>query len=432
MRRRNFLLSTVALTAMPLGKGSALETSSTAMKGERASLKISDVQIWRVKGHRESAKGPRQHQVKPLYIYPEHKPAPYREPASRETATVGKSALYIKILTDKGVEGLYGPIDTEAAIVVDRQLRRFLIGKDGLAVGTLWDKMYRLNRHSRASHFMMGISAVDNALWDLRGRFFGAPVYQLLGGPTRDKVEAYGSCLGYSVEPGPAKARCAEFKKQGFRHQKWFLAYGPSDGTEGLRKNVELVKNLREAGGDDLELMFDAFMGWDLHYALAWAKQVEKYRPRWIEEAFAPDRIESFAQLRAKTTIPVATGEHFYTRWEVKKFLEAQAISVIQADPEWCGGVSELVRICTLASVHDAHVIPHGHALHASLHVVASQSPITCPLVEYLLNKMSHFHHFEKNPLSPVNGMIDLPQAPGFGIELDDAKIENKEQLHWT
>ena len=135
--------------------------------------------------------------------------------------------------------------------------------------------------------------------------------------------------------------------------------------------------------------MFDAFMGWDLPYALAWAKEAEPFHPRWIEEAFPPDRLESFAALREATSIPVASGEHFYGRWEVERYLAARALHVVQADPEWCGGVSELVKIATLASAHDAHVIPHGHALHAALHVVASQSPATCPMGEYLLVKMA-------------------------------------------
>ena len=205
---------------------------------------------------------------------------------------------------------------------------------------------------------------MDNTLWDLRGRYYNAPVYRLLGGPTRASVEAYVSCLGFSVEPEPARAKAIEFKNQGFRCQKWFMAYGPGDGPAGLAKNVELVRVLREAVGEEVDLMFDAFSGWDFNYALAWAKQVERYRPRWIEEAFQADKIESFAQLRRATSIPVASGEHIYNRWEVQDYLKAGALNVVQADPEWCGGISELVKICTVASLYDVQVIPHGHSLH--------------------------------------------------------------------
>jgi L-alanine-DL-glutamate epimerase-like enolase superfamily enzyme len=172
--------------------------------------------------------------------------------------------------------------------------------------------------------------------------------------------------------------------------------------------------------------MFDAFMGWDLNYALQWAQRVETYRPRWIEEAFHPDKIQSFVELRRKTAIPIATGEHLYNRWEVQEYLAAGAISVVQTDPEWCGGVSELIKICHLASVYDAHVIPHGHALHAALHVVAAQSPMTCPLVEYLIGKMYDYYCFEKHQLRPANGLFELPDRPGFGIELEESRIEKQ------
>jgi L-alanine-DL-glutamate epimerase-like enolase superfamily enzyme len=249
----------------------------------------------------------------------------------------------------------------------------------------------------------------------------------LLGGPTRASVEAYGSCLGFSVEPVAAARKSAELKQQGFRHQKWFMANGPGDGPEGIRKCVDLVRVLRDSVGDDVHLMFDAYMGWNLDFAISWAKQAEKFNPRWIEEAFLPDKLEAFAALSRATSIPVATGEHFYGRWETKRFLEARAITVVQADPEWCGGVSELVKICHIASTYDAQVIPHGHSLHAALHVVASQSPATCPLVEYLITKMRSYYYFEQRQFAVVNGHIELPDAPGFGIEFDPAKVEKRE-----
>jgi L-rhamnonate dehydratase len=422
MRRRSFLHSLAGSAAVTLAPEFAL--------GRPGRLRISGVELWRLEGERKTLEGAnRQHQVQPLHVYEAHRPAPYREPRDPREGTARVSAIYLKILTTEGVEGLYGPVDIEAAVVVGRQVGRFLEGKDPLAGETLWDQLFRSNRHSRSSHYMMAISALDNALWDLRGRYFEAPVYRLLGGPTQDPVEAYGSALGFSVEPEPLQARARELKKQGYRHQKWFMAYGPGDGPEGLRKNVEMVPNLREAVGEDVDLMFDAFMGWDLNYAIAWAKQVERYRPRWIEEAFHPDKLESFVELSRATSVPVATGEHFYNRWEVERFLNARAIRVVQADPEWCGGVSELVKICAIASAHDVQVVPHGHSLHAALHVVASQSPMTCPLVEYLINKMAYYYWFEKHQLPPVQGRIALPDRPGFGIELDEAKILKRERL---
>jgi len=402
-----------------------------ALFAQSKPLPIRAVELWRVEGKRESETGvDKQHQVNPTHIYDGMRPRDYRD-GVRGVASVNASAIYLKIVAGD-IEGWYGPVDKEAAIVVDQQLRGFLTGRDALAGETIWDQMHRLNRHSRGGHFMMAISAVDNALWDLRGRAFNAPVYRLLGGPTRVRVAAYGSCLGSSLEPEKIRARSAELKARGFRHQKWFMGWGPGDGAEGLAKNVAMVRNLRESVGDSVDLMFDAFMGWDLNYALAWAKQVEQYRPRWIEEAFAPDKIESFAALKRATSIPVASGEHFYGRWEVEHYLRANALNVVQADPEWCGGVSELVKICAIASAQDVHVIPHGHNIHAALHVVASQSPMTCPLVEFLILKMASYYHFDKNPSRVEDGFIALNDKPGFGIELDDAKIEKRTLLKWS
>jgi L-rhamnonate dehydratase len=417
--RRHFIRS--ASAAIP----------ALAAWAETKPLKIEAVEVWQFHGHRETMRGvDAQYQVNPLYIYDELRPPPYRDNPNPSASPVPVSAFYIRIKAD-GVEGFYGPIEKEAAIVVDEQLKSFLLGKDALAQEKLWDQMYRSNRHSRRGHFLMAISAVDNTLWDLRGRYFKTPVYRLLGGPSRPSVEAYASCLGFSLEPDKLRQRAVQFKEEGFRHQKWFLAYGPGDGYAGLKKNVETVRLLREAVGEDTELMFDVYSGWDLTYALEWAKQVERYRPRWIEEATQAEKIGSFVELRRGTSIPIASGEHIQGRWEVYDYLKEGALSVIQCDPEWCGGASELVKICSLASIFDLPVIPHGHSLHAALHVIGSQSPAVCPLAEYLVIKMRSYYHFEKNPLALKNAHIALPDSPGYGIEIDDAKVDSRELMHW-
>lgn len=181
LSRRHFLVSLPAAAAL----------------ADVKPLKISAVEVWELHGRRESTQGvDQQYQVNPLYIYDELRPKPYRDspnPATRQTAV---TAMYLKIVTDGGPAGLYGPIDKEVAMVVDADLRPFLLGKDALAGEKLWDQMYRSNRLSRRGYFLEAISAVDNTLWDLRGRYFQTPVYRLLGGPTRQSVEAYASCLG--------------------------------------------------------------------------------------------------------------------------------------------------------------------------------------------------------------------------------------------
>jgi L-alanine-DL-glutamate epimerase-like enolase superfamily enzyme len=433
MNRRNFL-SGLTMAGAVAGSTAASRPIAAAVQVPPNSdglrpLKIDAVELLELHGHyTEEAGVDHQPQVNPMDVYDALRPAPYLDKPNgmRE---VQYEASYLRIRTSAGLEGLYGPIEREPATIVLEDLQHFLIGKDALAGEVVWDEMYRSNRHSRTGIFLMAVSAVDNALWDLRGKFYGVPVWRLLGGPSREKVEMYASALGFSLELDAVRQRATELKNQGFRYQKWFMGYGPGSGPEGMRKNIELVKTLRETLGEDYEIMFDAYSGWDQNYALEWARQVEQYRPYWMEEVTHPEKIESFAAIRLGTTVPLASGEHFYGRWEVERYLQAGTVSIVQADPEWCGGTSELVKIGTVASLHDVRVVPHGHSLRAAVHVILSQSPMTFPLGEYLVTKMRHYHHFEKNPPVVEQAHIAQPMGPGFDIQLDEGKIDSQRLL---
>jgi len=205
---------------------------------------------------------------------------------------------------------------------------------------------------------MMAISAVDTALWDIRGKAAGLPVYRLLGGPTRDAIPAYASCLGMPIDPERLASRAQALKAEGFVAQKWFFRYGPGDGRAGLLKNVEMVRLLREAVGDEVDLMFDAWLGWDVPYTVEMCRRIEPYGPRWLEEPVAPDRLTAYAEIRRQTSVPIASGEHEYTRWGFKALLDAEGVDVVQADPDWTGGISELTKIMALCSAYDKPVIP--------------------------------------------------------------------------
>ncbi|WP_158792306.1 enolase C-terminal domain-like protein [Granulicella sp. L60] len=431
--RRHFLLGATAATLAAASHTRLFAAAFAPLPGHpEGILKIQSVELLELHGrYTDEAGVNHQQQVNPLDVYDDLRPTPYTDKpsGSKEFQT---SAIYLRIRTAGGIDGLYGPLEKSAATVVEEEIKPFLMGKDALAGEALWDQMYRSNRHSRDGFFMMAISAVDNTLWDIRGKYYNVPVYRLLGGPTRSSVEMYASCLGFSLEPEAVRTRALANKAAGFRYQKWFMGYGPGSGPEGMAKNVELVRILRETLGDDTELMFDAYSGWDQDYALDWAHRVEKYRPHWMEEVTHPEKIEAFAFIRRSTTIPIASGEHFYGRWEVERYLQAGALSVVQADPEWCGGISELLRIGTVASLHDVPVIPHGHSLHAALHAISSQSPMTFPLGEYLILKMRHYYHFEAHPLLLEKAHITLPTGPGFNIQLDPAKIESQTILKST
>lgn len=365
-----------------------------------------------------------ERQVGMLDVYPEFAA---RQP-SRQVATRA-SAVYVEIETDDGARGRFGSIFPETAVIILRKLAPHLVGQDPLAYERLWDVLYRQDRHARKGYEMMAISAVDCALWDLRGKILNLPIYRLLGGPTRDRVECYASMLGHSLDPGLVRERAQMVVKQGYKAQKWFFRHGPSDGLEGMEKNVALVRTVREAVGPNVEIIFDCWMGCDATYAIRLLERIAEFRPRWLEEPVPPDRIGDFAAIRRASRVPLATGEHEYTRWGFLQLLQNEAVDVIQSDPDWCGGISELVKICTLASAFGRHVIPHGHSIHAAVNVIAAQSPATCPMAEYLLLAQKSKQHFQTKAMEPEGGSIALPTVPGLGIEIDDAKVDERVEI---
>jgi L-alanine-DL-glutamate epimerase-like enolase superfamily enzyme len=388
-------------------------------------MKIADVRCFKVAGPATPSLI-EERQIGMLDIYPEYAACTVTPRSAESHGTATAEATYVEIQSDDGLVGLFGPIFPETAFLILAKLRSHLVGQDPLATERLWDVMYRQDRHAREGNQMMAISAVDNALWDLRGKHLDLPVYRLLGGPTRERVDCYASMLGHSLEPASVAERAAWAVEQGFKAQKWFFKYGPIHGLPGMAKNVELVRTVREAVGPDVEIMFDSWMGWDRTYTIRLLERIEQFHPRWVEESVPADRTDDFAAIRRTTRVPIATGEHEYTRWGFQKLLQADAIDVIQADPDWCGGITELVKICTLASAYGRVVIPHGHSIHAAVHVIAAQSPAVCPMAETLLLALPTKQQFHTEAMMPEGGSIALPTAPGLGFALDESKFERR------
>jgi len=386
-------------------------------------MKISRVHCFQVSGP-ANVPPSEERQVGMLDVYPEFA----ARPPSRQTTT-RLTATYVQIDTDEGASGLFGPVFPETAVIVLRKLTPYLIGEDPLAYERIWDVLYRQDRHARKGYEMMAISAVDCALWDVRGKVMNLPIYRLLGGPTRQRVDCYASMLGHSLEPERVRERAQLAVQRGFKAQKWFFRYGPSDGLEGMEKNVALVRTVREAVGPNVEIMVDCWMGWDATYAIRLLERIAEFQPRWLEEPVPPDRIGDFAAIRRASRVPLATGEHEYTRWGFLHLLQNDAVDVIQSDPDWCGGISELVKICTLASAFGRQVIPHGHSIHAAVNVIAAQPPATCPMAEFLLLAQVSKQHFHTRQMQPEHGAIALPTEPGLGITIDDAKVDERVEL---
>jgi L-alanine-DL-glutamate epimerase-like enolase superfamily enzyme len=293
-------------------------------------MKIEDIKVTRVSGKWSGSDFPAgSRQSRLLDIYSEFN-AQERGGGKRDRI----SALYLEVLTDEGVTGLFGPIQETQAFVILKQLRTHLTGRDPLATELLLDQMIRLDRHGRTGQFMTGVSPVDCALWDLKGKVLNQPVHRLLGGPTRDLVPAYASMLGFSIEPDQAATIAHEYQQKGFTAQKWFFRYGPTDGKAGLARNLAMAASVRDAVGDDYELMFDAFCGWTVSYATEMIRALEPIVPTWMEEPIPPERVSEFRKLRSAARVPIATGEHVYTRWQVKELLVNEAVDVLQTDPD--------------------------------------------------------------------------------------------------
>ncbi len=375
--------------------------------------------------------------IRPIDIYPEWK----RRTAADEggwgqastDGTYKVSHCFIYVDTDEGISGVFGPAYSPGSrFYIDTQLKPLLIGQDPVATELLWDQMYRNAIHGRKGDNLMAISAIDIALWDIKGKWLGQPVYRLLGGPVRDRIPAYASAVGYSLELDKVKERVKQFVRDGYTATKWFLREGPTDGPEGVRKNVELIKTIRETAGPEMEIMIDVWNSWDVPYTLKIAELIKEYRPLWIEEPVLPDLPQSYARLSQKCPIAIAGGEHEYTRWGVKMLMDMGAMDIYQVDPTWAGGISELMKICALASAYDVQIMPHGGVESVLAQVSFTQNAAVTPMMEYqnVLNESKQF--FLKQSTKPVNGYIYPPESPGVGIEVDESKVEAERDISYS
>jgi len=396
-------------------------------------MKITNVKIRQLEGSIKRS-GPffEDRVRRPVDIYPEFR--------GQDTETVGAPPVdlgggrfkivrsFVQIDTDEGVSGIGGPIsENNACFYIDTQLKPLLIGRDPTANELLWDIMYRSAINGRKGDNMVAISYVDVALWDLKGKWLGQPVCKLLGGPVQEKIPAYASMSGYSLKPDKVRERMKEVVAQGYMAAKWFMREGPQDGPNGVRKIVEFARIARETGGPDMKLMMDAWNSWDVPFTLRIANLIAEYDFSWIEEPLMPDMYESYARLTAESPVPISAGEHEYTRWGFKMMMDLHAADVFQPDPAWCGGITEVVKICALASAYGFPTPLHASLPNAVVHISFAQNAVVCPIIEYLPLRSSAGQHFFKDPVKPVNGYLYPPTMHGL-YELDPAKIENERE----
>jgi L-rhamnonate dehydratase len=368
-------------------------------------MKITSVRCFHVEGP------PREGLA--LYEIPRGGMAPQEVSPYRTTFT--------EIETDAGLVGLSNGGSLEVVA-----LGQELIGHDPVAVEAIWDRLYSgaYNRLGR----LKPLAVLDLALWDLLGKLRGEPVYRLLGGPCQERLRAYAGMLGFSVEPEAAARRSAEWVAKGFTALKWYLAYNQADGQEGLRQNVALVRAVREAVGDDVDIMVDCILsgsqGNSLLYARELARRLAPYHPAWLEEPLHNDDLDAYRMLAQSTSIPLAVGERWQSRWQIKALLDSGAPSVLQPDPNGAGGITEMVKIMTLASAYGLPVVPHANeSCRNAVHLLFAQPARTCPLGEWGVKINYNIQWFYQDFYEPVEGYFPLPKGPGFGYALDPGKI---------
>jgi len=346
----------------------------------------------------------------PMSIYPEYK-------GKRSSWFGAMTAAIIEIVTDEGLRGLGtvgGGKGRLASAIVDEQFRNLLVGKDPFDIERLWEQMFRASQfYGRKGAVIEVISGVDLALWDLVGKALGAPVYQLVGGRTKDKIPVY--VTGNLTE---------RHMKEGFRHVKLAVPHGPADGQQGMKKNVELVAKTREMIGPEGDIMLDCYMALDVPYAIALARGVSEFKVLWIEEPVPPDQIDSYRKIKdAVPDILITGGEHEYTRYGFRGLIEKKAVDILQPDIYRAGGVSELKKIAAMASAYDLPVIPHGVGAPTYHFVMSTQN---APRAEFVDIFAQGGKPLLKGEPQPQHGFVDLSPSPGFGYELDEDVLSGK------
>ncbi len=355
------------------------------------------------------------------------------------------SFLYVKIYTDEGITGVGESGDWGFLLSSGEAIETFktyLIGKNPLQIEHHWQYMYRCF-HFRGAAVMGAISAIDIALWDIAGKYFGVPVYQLLGGPCRNKVRTYYHVSGKTTQE--LIDSCVKAKQAGFTavgHLSPFLdeprskVYDESY-TKMIYDATERVAQIREAVGNDMDLCLEMHRRLKPGEAVAFAHAIEKYTPYFMEDPCTPDNFDSMALIASKINIPIATGERLHTSQEFEMLYERNALSYARTSVCICGGITGARKIAAIAEAHNSLIVPHNPlspiSTAACLQVAASVENFaiqelpdhnTISATErYTSTNDLHKSTFKQSDLvtwvpTVKNGYAELPTKPGIGCDL--------------
>ena len=345
-----------------------------------------------------------------------------------------RTAMLVEVISDEGLSGFgeaYGPAVATRAIV-EGLYRPLLIGRDPLDTQVLWEELYNAFRdYGRKGMPIAALSAVDIALWDLKGKALGLPIHTLLGGPFRTEVQAYATGLYHRRVPDQAAALAEEaqgYVAEGFQAMKLKVGFG-------IEEDLRNVRAVREAIGDGRRLMVDANHAYDSVQAIRLGRLIAPYDIYWFEEPVVPEDIDGYLQVKQALTIPIAGGEAEHTRYGFRDLIGKRAVDILQPDICACGGFSEAMKIATLASTWGITYYPHvwGSAvgLWASLQLAAVLPPnplALCPtelLFELDRTPNPLREGLAVSPLVRKGDMIEIPSGPGLGLQLDRDRLRH-------
>ena len=356
--------------------------------------------------------------MSPMSIYPAYS-------KSLDSWWSPQAQLIVRIEDSLGHVGVGWSEDGTGAgkAVVENHFRRLLLGQSADATSVLQEQLYRASiPYGRGGVVMEALSAVDLALWDLRGHAMGKPVHALIGGRHRDTLEVYASHL-QPVEAEKLVSEAKGYVAEGYRAMKMRMAAGPTQGRAGIARNLELVGLIRDAIGPEIDLMVDAYMGWDATFARTMAQELDAFGVGWIEEPLLPDCWDAYAALTAMSPVPIAQGENSFIRAEFLRICSNGEANILQPDIHRCGGVTGFLNAARIAADHGMMVAPHAYSaptVHACLALP------NVKLVEKLT--VPNWWKAESSEDAPplildepvvVNGKVSVSDAPGFGTRLN-------------
>src|SRR6476469_2364687 len=345
-----------------------------------------------------------------------------------ETFLVKPRWLFLKIHTNAGIVGLGEPITEGRALTCAeavKEIEPYLVGKDPRAVAKHWQAIYRHAFYRGGPILTSALSGIDQALWDIKGKALGVPVYELLGGPTRDRVRVY----AHASRPDEMK----KLQAQGFTAFKTGVAKKRPARYIETRAEIQYAADtfaaLRQAMGNDVDIAIDFHGAISPATAKLLIKAYEPYQPMFIEEPCQAQNHDVMADIARGTFLPIATGERVFTKWGFREVLEKQAATVLQPDMCHAGGITEVRLIAGMAEAYYADVAPHNPlgpiSLAAGVQLAASIPNFLCQ------EQVSLGEGYLKQPFRVRDGFLELPNGPGLGIELDDNAMADKIGHDW-